>query len=488
MANFKLEKVNVNSWRNFILKNESNNALMDSITINILNIENDLIEIDKLATTVDEHIEFTKSNPEIQQDRVNIVDRVKNFKSYAQKMSDDFGSKAFKIFSTQQYAETAIDAYNNGRGVDSDVNNTFLKIYNGEENPNDMLSAAKIMQFTAPVVGSLLLKKLGTSSILDNLSGYAATKGFSLMTKGAFKIVTGRITQSIPENFVIVNGKKIIYNNDTGILSFWKDPGDKLTIKTKISNYIYGNDNEYIIGEVTMSSKAVLISTFAAGAIAMGERWIDHHIVDPDEGDYTSADKTYDYIDTFGHGCVALVSGFMSLGGPIGIVAGFANSFIGGKIVDSIAIHASGENIIDQWTTDGEKYVMHASGIGKENTSDVIFERIDDNFNGDYDIGNFSCATEGQRDYMLYAHTTEFLPNGSISDSKWESLKSEVKACGSAEEARNVFEHYKDSSSVSTSDGQDVSGYDSELDSAIENLESQYGFDPEKWYNFLKNQ
>ena len=59
------------------------------------------------------------------------------------------------------------------------------------------------------------------------------------------------------------------------------------------------------------------------------KKYVAFHVTDPDEGDYTSADKTYDYIDTFGHGCVALVSGFMSLGGPIGIVAGFANSFIG---------------------------------------------------------------------------------------------------------------------------------------------------------------
>ena len=184
MSNIDLNKIKINSWHSFLNKNDSNNALMDSITINILNIATDLDEIEKLATTVDENIEFTKSNSEIKQDRVNIIDRVRTFKNYAQKMTEDFGSKAYKIFSTQQYAETAIDAYNKGQTVNSDVNKTFLNIYNGKEDLNDLISAAKIMQFTSPIVGSLLVKKIGSSSFINNMTTtYAATKGFSQMTK-----------------------------------------------------------------------------------------------------------------------------------------------------------------------------------------------------------------------------------------------------------------------------------------------------------------
>ena len=81
MSNIDLNKIKINSWHSFLNKNDSNNALMDSITINILNIATDLDEIEKLATTVDENIEFTKSNSEIKQDRVNIIDRVRTFKN-----------------------------------------------------------------------------------------------------------------------------------------------------------------------------------------------------------------------------------------------------------------------------------------------------------------------------------------------------------------------------------------------------------------------
>ena len=82
MSNIDLNKIKINSWHSFLNKNDSNNALMDSITINILNIATDLDEIEKLATTVDENIEFTKSNSEIKHIRVIIIDRVKSINKY----------------------------------------------------------------------------------------------------------------------------------------------------------------------------------------------------------------------------------------------------------------------------------------------------------------------------------------------------------------------------------------------------------------------
>ena len=489
MSNIDLNKIKINSWHSFLNKNDSNNALMDSITINILNIATDLDEIEKLATTVDENIEFTKSNSEIKQDRVNIIDRVRTFKNYAQKMTEDFGSKAYKIFSTQQYAETAIDAYDKGQTVNSDVNKTFLNIYNGKEDLNDLISAAKIMQFTSPIVGSLLIKKIGSSSFINNIpTTYAATKGFSQMTKKGISILSSRINQSLEGSFTIVDGKKII-KCETGLLSFWKDEGDPAKLKTKLYQYFNGTTDEYVYGDVTIHGGTIFLSSAVAGLLTIGEKHLYYKVLNPDEGDYTDADLTYESIDTWGHTGVAVISGFLACGGPAGVIASLVNTYVGGKIIDSIATKASGETIVDKWTTDGQEYVMHENGIGRENTSDVFFERIDKTFDHDYDLGEISCATYQQREYVLYEHPSEIIKNGSISKDNWEILETKIKDCGSADNAKAIFDEYCDYPNTMTADGLDgpVSTGDSALGATLKNLETKYGFDPKKWYEYMQN-
>ena len=340
-----LDDIHIENWQTFLDNNVEIQEDLNLCCSNVADMIANITSINAMAPGINDALSTLKtvSAPSI--------DEGSSLLSLVNEFGDYFKDRSLKIVSGVSYAELVIDAYNNGKDVDSDATNAFEKILQGTADTNVYWVLNEALKTTAyGAIGFLLAYGTDAHNEGGNyVVGDGVNKLFNTGLDKVFHVSDPAVWVNAAVGAVVVAG-----------YTAWQD---------------YNNDK----GEMTQKDWERLALNAGSAALSYAE-W-------------------------------TLIAG--SIGGVPGvIVAGLLaipTAYIFGGIKDLIV----GDNIIDTFERNGETFEVPRNGNGKNGTWDALVDLYDDSME-EYRIGDRRYSEHDFKDKLYNDWGTVFSQDAGI--------------------------------------------------------------------------